>query len=67
VEDNGMGIRQKDQERIFDKFYMSGDNKRSSGIGLYLVKDAVTQLNGKIEVKSEPGVSSKFMVTIPFS
>jgi signal transduction histidine kinase len=66
VEDNGLGIRQKDQERIFDKFYMSGDNKRSSGIGLYLVKDAVTQLNGKIEVRSEPGVSSKFKVSIPF-
>jgi signal transduction histidine kinase len=67
VEDNGLGIRQKDQERIFDKFYMSGDNKRSSGIGLYLVKDAVTQLNGKIEVRSEPGLSSKFRVIIPFS
>jgi signal transduction histidine kinase len=67
VEDNGLGIRQKDQERIFDKFYMSGDNKRSSGIGLYLVKDAVTQLNGKIEVRSEPGLCSKFMVSIPFS
>ncbi len=67
VEDNGLGIRPKDQERIFDKFYMSGDNKKSSGIGLYLVKDAVTQLNGKIEVRSEPGVSSKFKVSIPFS
>lgn len=67
VEDNGLGIRPKDQDRIFDKFYMSGDNKKSSGIGLYLVKDAVTQLDGKIEVRSEPGVSSKFKVIIPFS
>jgi len=67
VEDNGLGIRQKDQDRIFDKFYMSGDNKKSSGIGLYLVKDAVTQLDGKIEVRSEPGVCSKFRVIIPFS
>jgi signal transduction histidine kinase len=67
VEDNGLGIRPKDQDRIFDKFYMSGDNKKSSGIGLYLVKDAVTQLNGKIEVRSEPGVCSKFRVIIPFS
>jgi signal transduction histidine kinase len=67
VEDNGLGIRQKDQDRIFDKFYMSGDNKKSSGIGLYLVKDAVTQLDGKIEVRSEPGLCSKFKVTIPFS
>ena len=67
VEDNGLGIRLKDQDRIFDKFYMSGDNKKSSGIGLYLVKDAVTQLDGKIEVRSEPGVCSKFRVIIPFS
>jgi len=67
VEDNGLGIRPKDQDRIFDKFYMSGDNKKSSGIGLYLVKDAVTQLDGKIEVRSELGVCSKFKVIIPFS
>jgi signal transduction histidine kinase len=65
VEDNGLGIRQKDQERIFDKFYMSGDNKQSSGIGLYLVKDAVTQMNGRIEVKSEAGLYSKFIISIP--
>ncbi len=67
VEDNGLGIRQKDQDRIFDKFYMSGDNKKSTGLGLYLVKDAVSQLSGKIEVQSEPGVSSNFKVSIPFS
>lgn len=65
VEDNGLGIRQKDQERIFDKFYMSGNNKNSSGIGLYLVKDAVTQMNGRIEVKSEPGLYSRFIISIP--
>ncbi|MGZ3777773.1 MAG: sensor histidine kinase [Mucilaginibacter sp.] len=65
VADNGIGIRPKDQDRIFDKFYMSGENTRSSGIGLYLVKDAVTQLNGKIEVKSEAGESSTFMVSFP--
>lgn len=67
VEDNGLGIRQKDQDRIFDKFYMSGDNKKSSGLGLYLVKDAVTELGGKIEVRSELGMSSTFRVIIPFS
>lgn len=67
VEDNGLGIRPKDQDRIFDKFYMSGDNKKSSGIGLYLVKDAVTQLDGKIEVRSELGICSKFRIIIPFS
>jgi len=65
VEDNGLGIKKTDQERIFDKFYMAAANKRSSGIGLYLVKDAVTQLHGKIEVQSEPGVSSKFIVSLP--
>ncbi|MDB5087642.1 MAG: His Kinase (phospho-acceptor) protein [Mucilaginibacter sp.] len=65
VEDNGLGIRQRDQERIFDKFYMVGNNKHSSGLGLYLVKDAVTQMNGRIEVKSEPGLFSRFIISIP--
>lgn len=67
VEDNGLGIKKNDQDRIFDKFYFSGDNKHSSGIGLYLVKDAVSQLKGKIEVRSEPGISSTFMISLPFS
>ncbi|MDB4922151.1 HAMP domain-containing sensor histidine kinase [Mucilaginibacter sp.] len=66
VEDNGLGIRENDQQRIFDKFYMSGNNKHSSGMGLYLVKDAVTQMNGHVEVKSEPGLYSKFTISIPF-
>jgi signal transduction histidine kinase len=65
VEDNGIGIKKADQECIFDEFYQSGDNKKSSGVGLYLVKDAVTQLNGSIEVKSEPGLYSKFIISIP--
>jgi signal transduction histidine kinase len=65
VWDNGLGIKQTDQQRIFDEFYTSGDHKKSSGIGLYLVKDAVTQMNGRIEVKSERGVYSKFIVSIP--
>jgi signal transduction histidine kinase len=65
VEDNGVGIKKADQQRIFDEFYQSGDNKRSSGVGLYLVKDAVTKLNGSIEVKSEPGLYSKFIISIP--
>ncbi|WP_295792070.1 HAMP domain-containing sensor histidine kinase [Mucilaginibacter sp.] len=65
VEDNGLGIRQRDQERIFDKFYMSGNNKKSTGLGLYLVKDAITQMAGKIEVQSEPGIYSKFIISIP--
>lgn len=67
VEDNGLGISKKDQEMMFDKFYMSGNNKKSSGIGLYLVKDAVTQLGGKTELYSEPGAYSKFRVIIPLS
>ena len=65
VEDNGLGIRKTDQERIFDKFYMLGNNKNSSGLGLYLVKDAVMQMNGRIEVKSEPGLYSRFIISIP--
>jgi signal transduction histidine kinase len=65
VKDNGIGIRQSDQQRIFDEFYTSGDHEKSSGIGLYLVKDAITQMNGRIEVKSELGLYSKFTVSIP--
>src|SRR5699024_1085586 len=64
VEDDGIGISEEDQKRIFERFYMvSRNGKRHSGtgLGLSLVKHIVERHNGKIIINSELGKGSKFI------
>jgi PAS domain S-box-containing protein len=64
-EDNGVGIDPDLQEYIFDMFYRANEKSDGSGIGLYIVKQAVDKLNGSITVKSKKGEGTRFQVTIP--
>ncbi|MEZ4775053.1 MAG: PAS domain S-box protein [Bacteroidia bacterium] len=65
VEDNGVGIPEKIQGRVFEMFYRGNTLSKGSGLGLYLVKSALEKLNGTIELQSEPGAGTLFTVTIP--
>lgn len=65
VEDNGIGIKREDQKRVFDMFYRSSEAKMGSGLGLFIVREAVENMSGSIVMESETGVGSKFVVTIP--
>lgn len=71
VTDSGSGIRPEDLKHIFEPFYQVVRKDRpktpGTGIGLSLVKELVQVLNGKIEVRSEPGTGSAFEVTLPFN
>lgn len=67
IEDNGIGIDRKYHKMIFEMFFRATDKKPGSGIGLYIVKDALEKINGKIKVSSRLGQGSKFTVTIPFN
>jgi PAS domain S-box-containing protein len=64
-EDNGIGIDHEHQEKIFDLFYRVSSDKKGTGLGLYIVKDTVDRLSGKIYVKSKRGESTSFTVTLP--
>ncbi len=68
VEDQGAGIAPEDRERIFDRFERasSGHRQASLGLGLYIVRSLVEAHGGAIEVRSEPGRGSTFIVTIPW-
>ncbi|WP_300564525.1 HAMP domain-containing sensor histidine kinase [Flavobacterium sp.] len=66
VTDNGIGIKEEFQNRIFEMFFVTNNNK-GSGLGLYIVKEAIDNLHGSIAVKSEINIGSKFTVTIPKS
>jgi two-component system, OmpR family, manganese sensing sensor histidine kinase len=67
--DTGVGIAPDDLERIFDRFWR-GDRSRTrweggSGLGLAIVKSIVEQHQGSIEVQSELGAGSQFIVRLP--
>jgi len=63
--DNGIGIPVEHQEAIFDMFFRVGSEGQGSGLGLYIVKDAVTRLHGTVSVQSAPGKGTTFTVEIP--
>jgi hypothetical protein len=65
VEDNGQGIPEHHQQKIFDMFHRANDRVQGSGLGLYILKRAVERLNGSIELKSKLHEGSLFSVTLP--
>ena len=69
VEDQGIGIDQKEVRKIFQKFYRTRKAEQSgeagTGIGLSIVEQIVVQHGGKIEVTSAPGKGSCFTLTLP--
>ncbi len=67
VADFGSGISQDDQQRIFEPFYQTESDKKNvgSGVGLALVKQIVSALNGSISLVSKVGEGSVFTVRIP--
>lgn len=70
VSDTGIGIPEKDQKKIFErfvKFDYHGMNNEGTGIGLSLVEKLVTLLDGKIWLKSVEGEGSTFFFSIPFT
>lgn len=65
VKDNGEGIRDELQDRIFEMFYRASENSKGSGLGLYIVNEMVNKLNGNIKVISTYGVGSQFIIELP--
>ena len=67
VSDNGIGIEEYNLDDIFDLFYRTNPNDevKGEGLGLTIVKRMLKLQNGDIRVESEPGIGSKFYVTLP--
>ena len=65
ISDNGIGIGAEHLDRIFEMFYRATNERQGSGLGLYIVKETVDKLNGKVEVTSEQGIGTTFKFIIP--
>jgi two-component system phosphate regulon sensor histidine kinase PhoR len=69
VHDEGLGIPAGEQERIFDKFYrLDPDQRRGiggTGLGLYICRELVRSMHGRIWVDSEPGKGTTFAFELP--
>ena len=71
VRDEGIGIAPADQRLIFEKFYRVDANMThgvsGSGLGLYICRELLHRMGGRIAVESEPGAGSTFIVTLPLA
>jgi PAS domain S-box-containing protein len=63
--DNGIGIHKEYLARIFDMFFRATEKSEGSGLGMYIVKQAVDKLKGKIEIDSEYGEGTTIRLVIP--
>lgn len=65
IADNGPGIKEADQTKIFNKFYRANaGNEKGLGIGLYYVKTILIQMNGSIVLNSSTKEGSSFLIEL---
>ena len=68
IEDNGIGIKEEDLPRIFEKGFTGFNGryeKKSSGLGLYLCKKTLDKLGHRIEISSKVGEGTRIEITFP--
>jgi signal transduction histidine kinase len=71
VKDTGLGMSKEAQAKLFEKFYRVQTEKtkqiQGTGLGLFIVKEIIEKMNGKIAVSSEEGKGSDFYFSLPIA
>jgi signal transduction histidine kinase len=67
ISDQGIGIPEEDQARLFEPFHRAGNvgNTQGTGLGLSIARDYVALHGGTIEVESAVGTGSTFTICLP--
>lgn len=63
--DNGLGISKNSIPKVFDMFYRGSSASVGTGLGLYICKEIIDRLHGKIKLKSKIDVGTEFEITLP--
>lgn len=64
ISDNGIGIKEEHQQKVFNMFYRASTTSKGSGLGLYIVKESADKMKGEVNVQSEYGKGSVFSLRI---
>jgi signal transduction histidine kinase len=64
IADNGIGVEEKYQSQLFDLYFRASQASKGNGLGLYLVKKAVTKLKGEIELISDYGIGTTITIKL---
>lgn len=67
VKDNGIGIKSEHQPMVYNMFFVTDNSNKGTGLGMYIVKDAIEQMNATISLESTFGQGTRFEVFIPHS
>jgi signal transduction histidine kinase len=65
VKDNGQGIKAEALDKVFNMFYRASEASKGSGLGLYILKNALEKLKGSIEIETQFGRGTTFTVLLP--
>ncbi len=65
IEDNGIGIETAHQDKIFSMFYRATAHGQGSGLGLYIVQEALEKIGGSVSFQSEYAKGSRFTISLP--
>ena len=71
VQDFGVGLSQKDQAKVFERFYRVGGPDQATypglGLGLYIASEIIKRHKGRVWVESKPGKGSTFCFSLPMT
>jgi signal transduction histidine kinase len=65
IKDNGKGMASEVKKQIFEPFYTTKSLDKGTGLGLSICREIIQKHHGDIDVISEPGVGSEFIISLP--
>lgn len=65
LKDNGTGMDEETKKKVFEPFFTTKDVGEGTGLGMSIAYNTINKHNGKIDILSEPGIGTEFIITLP--